>query len=170
LRPTTVGLHTFIHKIPKDAGLAIEYIRVTTLPIHSYLLVLLLIFNPHTTIITFPPTTTFDLIADQRVNLHSAAALRHSIGCWRQQPSTMNQELAAPVKGIINAFRRGIIQTQRICKFAQNASATHMLDVLQPAQGLERSLTNSEARIKEAYSQSMTAFGRRYSEQLANDR
>jgi hypothetical protein len=45
-----------------------------------------------------------------------------------------------------------------------------MLDVLQPAQGLERSLTNSEARIKEAYSQSMTAFGRRYSEQLANDR
>jgi len=82
----------------------------------------------------------------------------------------MNQELAAPVKGITNAFQRGITQTQRICKIARNALATHMLDVLQPAQGLERSLTNSEARIKEAYGQSMTAFGRRYSEQLANDR
>ncbi len=82
----------------------------------------------------------------------------------------MNQELAAPVKGITNAFRRGITQTQRICKFAQNASASHMLDVLQPAQGLERSLTNSEARIMGAYSQSMAAFGRRYAEQLINDR
>lgn len=82
----------------------------------------------------------------------------------------MNQELAAPVKGITNAFRRGITQTQRIRKFAQNASATHMLDVLQPAQSLEKSLTSSEARIREAYGQSMTAFGQRYAEQLVKDR
>jgi len=82
----------------------------------------------------------------------------------------MNQELAAPVKGITNAFRRGISQTQRICKFAQNTSTAHILDILQPAQGLEKSLVKSEVRIKEAYSQSMTAFGRRYAEQVENDR
>jgi hypothetical protein len=82
----------------------------------------------------------------------------------------MNQELAAPVKGIANAFRRGITQTQRICESAQKASATHMLDILQPAQSLEKSLTNSEARIKAAYAQSMTVFGRSYANQLVNDR
>jgi hypothetical protein len=82
----------------------------------------------------------------------------------------MNQELAAPVKGITNAFRRGITQTQRICKSAQNATATHLLDVLRPAQNLERSLTSSETRVKEAYSQSITAFGRKYAEELVKDR
>lgn len=45
-----------------------------------------------------------------------------------------------------------------------------MLDTLQPAQNLEKSLAKSEARIKEAYGQSMTAFGQRYAEQLENDR
>lgn len=83
----------------------------------------------------------------------------------------MNQELAAPVKGITNAFRRGISLTQRISKFARNnTSATHILDILQPTQGLEKSLAKSEARITEAYNQSMTAFGRRYAEQVENDR
>jgi hypothetical protein len=82
----------------------------------------------------------------------------------------MSQELAAPVKGITNAFRRGISQTQRISKFAQKLSATHMLDILQPAQSLEKSLTKSEARVTDAYGQSITAFGRRYAEQVENDR
>jgi len=82
----------------------------------------------------------------------------------------MNSDLTAPVKGIANAFHRGTVKTQRICKSAQRMQATNILDTLQLAQSLEDSLTRSESRIRDAYTQSSAAFGRRFLETFEKDR
>jgi hypothetical protein len=82
----------------------------------------------------------------------------------------MSHELAPPVKGIANAFHRGTVLTQRICKFAQNGRARDMLDTLEPARTLEKSLVQSELRIKDAYGQSTAVFGRRYGGAIVDNR
>lgn len=82
----------------------------------------------------------------------------------------MNGELAAPVRGIANAFHRGIVKTQRICKSVQRTPTPNVLDTLQPVQSLEASLARSESRIKDAYAESTAALGRKFAESFDNDR
>jgi hypothetical protein len=85
----------------------------------------------------------------------------------------MNRELPAPVKGIVNAFHRGTVLTQRICKAIQQGHAPQMLDAFQPAQGFEQSLTRSEIRIKDAYAQNIRdlgPIGQRYPTAIDSDR
>ena len=82
----------------------------------------------------------------------------------------MNGELAAPVRGIANAFHRGIVKTQRIRKSVQRTPTPNVLDALQPLQSLEASLVWSESRIKDAYAESAAVLGRKFAESFENDR
>ena len=82
----------------------------------------------------------------------------------------MNNDLAGPVKGIVNAFHRGTVVTQRICRAAQRAQGLNMLDTLQPAQSLGNSLEKSESSIKNAYAYCVQELGRKYLEAFDTDR
>lgn len=76
-----------------------------------------------------------------------------------------------PVQGVLKAFRKGMVLTRRICKTTRNApAAPQMLDIVEPAQALERSLAYSEDQIKDAYQKSMEILGQGYPEAILNDR
>jgi hypothetical protein len=76
-----------------------------------------------------------------------------------------------PVQGVLKTFRKGTVLTRRICKAARNApAASHMLDIIEPAQTLERSLVYSEGQIKDTYQKSVEILGQGYPEAILNDR
>ena len=81
----------------------------------------------------------------------------------------MSDITAAPVKGIINAYQRGVVLTQRICKVAHNGSSMHTLDTLASAQLLQESLKHSAERIREAYNVSVRGIGQRFVEGIIGD-
>jgi hypothetical protein len=81
----------------------------------------------------------------------------------------MTDTLAAPVKGVINAFNKGITLNQRICRAARNGAAAQMLDTLEQAQILEKALQKCEVRVRDAYAQSTHDFGRKFGEEILND-
>lgn len=71
----------------------------------------------------------------------------------------MTDSTAAPVKGILNAFKRGTTLTTRICRNAGNGSASHTLETTELAHALQKSLGLSDARIRDAYAESTKTFG-----------
>lgn len=76
-----------------------------------------------------------------------------------------------PVQGILKTFRKGTVLTRRICKTTKNAmAAPQMLDIVEPAQALERSLAYSEGQIKDTYQKSVEILGQGYAEGILNDR
>jgi hypothetical protein len=75
-----------------------------------------------------------------------------------------------PVNGVLKAFRKGIVLTQRIAKVVRNASHATGGHTLELAQALEQSLVESEAQINAAYGQSITALGNQYADAIVNDR
>jgi hypothetical protein len=83
----------------------------------------------------------------------------------------MNDEIALPVNGIIKALRKGSERAQKICAGAgRNAIAAQIAETLEPAQALQKSLAESEAKVTYAYAESMRILGHRYSSALQNDR
>lgn len=82
----------------------------------------------------------------------------------------MADDIAAPVKGLLNAFSKGILICQRVTKAAQRASETQRLDTLDQVQALDKSLAESESRVKDVYAQTSAAFGRRLAEAFDNNR
>jgi hypothetical protein len=82
----------------------------------------------------------------------------------------MDDELAGPVKALINAFNRGAVLVKRICRAASNGPSYLLLDTLEPAQNLERSLAKSSIRVREACTMSMKTFGKQFAEEVYNDR
>jgi hypothetical protein len=82
----------------------------------------------------------------------------------------MDDELAAPVRALINAFNRGVVLVRRICRAAPNGPSYLLLDTLEPAQKLERLLANSSLRVREACTMSVKTFGKQFAEAVHNDR
>ena len=95
-----------------------------------------------------------------------------ALGCLIDRDlHAMSDEIAAPVNGIIKAFHKGNERTQKICNAAsKNATASQVLDTVEPAQALQRSLAESEAAIRYAYSESVRILGKRYSNAIHSDR
>ena len=76
-----------------------------------------------------------------------------------------------PVQGVLKTFRKGIALTRRICKTAKGVlAASQTLDIVEPAQTLERSLAYSESQIKDTYQKSVEILGQGYPEAILNDR
>lgn len=83
----------------------------------------------------------------------------------------MSDDIASPVNGIIKAFIKGNERTQRICNAAsKNATSSQVLDTVEPAQALQKSLADSEAAIRYAYSEGVRILGKRYWTAIYNDR
>jgi hypothetical protein len=84
----------------------------------------------------------------------------------------MNDEIVPCVNGIIRAFHKGTERVQKICNTAaRNASsASSVLETVEPAQALQKSLADSEIQIKYAYFQSVGVFGRPYPQAIVDDR
>jgi uncharacterized protein with PhoU and TrkA domain len=83
----------------------------------------------------------------------------------------MSDDIAAPVNGIIKAFHKGTERTQKICNSAsKNAIASQVLDTVEPAQALQKSLAESEAQVRYAYSESIRMLGRRFATAIQSDR
>ncbi len=83
----------------------------------------------------------------------------------------MSDDVAAPVNGIIKAFHKGHERTQKICNAAsKNATASRVLDTVEPAQALQKSLAESEAQVRYAYAESVRTLGKRYSNAIYSDR
>ena len=83
----------------------------------------------------------------------------------------MSDDIAAPVNGIIKAFHKGTERTQKICNAAsKNATAARVLDTVEPAQALQKSLIDSEAKIRYAYAESIRVLGTQYSKAVESDR
>jgi hypothetical protein len=81
----------------------------------------------------------------------------------------MDDDFVAPGGGIINAYQRGIMISQRIYHAASNGTETQMADTLEPAYALEQSLEKSQSRIKDSYLASIGEFGHKYSDALIAD-
>lgn len=83
----------------------------------------------------------------------------------------MSDDIAAPVSGIIKAFHKGTERTLKICNAAsKNATASQVLGTIEPAQALQKSLAESEAQVRYAYSESIRVLGKRYSNAIQSDR
>jgi hypothetical protein len=83
---------------------------------------------------------------------------------------SMNNAIAEPVSGIINAFHRGTIKAQRICKAAQRAAGPNVEDTVVPAQSLGTALAEYEASLRYAYDQHVKDVGKRYVRAFQIDR
>jgi hypothetical protein len=82
----------------------------------------------------------------------------------------MSDELAAPVRALINAFNRGSVLVRRICRAAPNGPSYLLLDTLEQAQNLERSVAKSGLQVMEACFTGMKTFGAPFTEAITNDR
>jgi hypothetical protein len=84
----------------------------------------------------------------------------------------MNDDVVHSVSGIIKTFHKGTERAQKICNAAaKNASsASSVLETVEPAQALLKSLADSEAQVRYAYFQSVSVFGRSYPKAILDDR
>jgi len=83
----------------------------------------------------------------------------------------MSDDIASPVNGIVKAFNKGNERAHKICNAAsKNATASQVLDTVEPSQALQKSLAKSEAAVRYAYSESVRVFGKRFSSAIQSDR
>lgn len=83
----------------------------------------------------------------------------------------MSDDIVVPVNDLIQAFHKGAESTQEIrTAVSKQAMALQVSDTVKPIQVLQKSLAESEAQVRIAYSEIMKVLGTQYSKAIENHR